>query len=269
MAPVTFNQWSHVVGTYDGATAKLYINGALVASTTVNAPITHSANSLMIGQGPGSTNYTWNGSLDEVALYGSALSAAQILQHYNAGVRPLTFVDVELVRDGDPNYSYLIADNAYNNGEVNWLIPGSIPEQSDYRIRVTRSDNGALVDLSNNTFSITPPISIYYVNLATDANFTDNEDPTAAGNDANSGLSPSSPKASIIRDSAGLRLGPRRYDCGGHGHLHAVVKSQRHSQRRGSAHPRRQQAGHASILNRGNTNAGSYVMELVMLTTSN
>ena len=36
---VNLNQWSHVVGTYDGSTIKIYINGVLQASTSISGTI--------------------------------------------------------------------------------------------------------------------------------------------------------------------------------------------------------------------------------------
>ena len=54
---VTLNAWTHLVATFDGTTARLYINGSLVASGT---PTTYSPNStraLTIGQGEPGSNF--------------------------------------------------------------------------------------------------------------------------------------------------------------------------------------------------------------------
>lgn len=86
-------QTYHVVATYDGSGASkawaLYVNGALDrsgASTTTSPP--HSANtSLYVGALiTTSPANLFDGVIDEVAFYGTALSAARIAAHYQAGI---------------------------------------------------------------------------------------------------------------------------------------------------------------------------------------
>lgn len=84
LGSVALETWSHVVGTYDGTTLKLYINGALVDSLAYTAAIAHSSQPLRIGAGEG--NYIWDGNLDEVAAYGLALTEERIRAHYQAGL---------------------------------------------------------------------------------------------------------------------------------------------------------------------------------------
>jgi hypothetical protein len=76
--------WSHVVGTYDGSTIKVYLNGALVQSLAHSAPLTHSSSPLLIGNAVGAGNFHWRGGLDEVAVYSRALTATEVAQHYAA-----------------------------------------------------------------------------------------------------------------------------------------------------------------------------------------
>jgi Concanavalin A-like lectin/glucanases superfamily len=83
---VTLNSWAHAVGTYDGTTGRLYLNGILVASTAVS----YAANlSAPFGIGAYWANGSWVGlhlgSLDEVALYGTALSSSRVQAHYLLG----------------------------------------------------------------------------------------------------------------------------------------------------------------------------------------
>ncbi len=79
--------WHHVVGTYDGATIRLYIDGAQVGTGTVySTAITHSTSPLVIGRAPGGN--TWLGKLDEVALYNRALTAAEVTTRYTFSPLP-------------------------------------------------------------------------------------------------------------------------------------------------------------------------------------
>jgi hypothetical protein len=71
------NTWSHVATTYDGATHRLYINGVQVASVARNGKLGTSARSLGIG-GNSVFSEWFSGTIDEVRVYGRALTAAEI-----------------------------------------------------------------------------------------------------------------------------------------------------------------------------------------------
>ena len=74
-------EWHFVVGSYDGSTVRLYVDGFLAGSASigakslqVNAPVT-------LGHHfTGTTNYSFAGTLDEVAIYNRALGAAEVYQ---------------------------------------------------------------------------------------------------------------------------------------------------------------------------------------------
>lgn len=79
-------QWTHLVGVYDGYAARLYVNGTLVANAGTNRPFSANPSSpFRIGSaGSGSGTYPFAGDVDEVALYGAALSPETIAAHYEA-----------------------------------------------------------------------------------------------------------------------------------------------------------------------------------------
>ncbi|MFN2616190.1 MAG: LamG-like jellyroll fold domain-containing protein [Thermoleophilaceae bacterium] len=81
---VQAGQTYHVVATFDGTTRRLYLNGTEVANGTLSGGATSSTNGLYIATWNG-TDELMRGTIDEVAVYGSALSAARALAHYNAG----------------------------------------------------------------------------------------------------------------------------------------------------------------------------------------
>lgn len=85
---------THLVVTYSGSGAasgvKFYIDGAESTSVTVNEDdlgtnVTSNAITLTLAARANDVNW-WSGVLDEVAIYSSALTAAQVLEHYNAGI---------------------------------------------------------------------------------------------------------------------------------------------------------------------------------------
>jgi len=81
---VTFDDWNHIVMTYNGSDHKLYVNGALVASDSHNIPNGPNSHPVIIGRYSGSTNYGFNGSIDELKIWGRELSAAEISTYYSS-----------------------------------------------------------------------------------------------------------------------------------------------------------------------------------------
>ena len=80
---VVSNQWTHLVGTFDGTNQVLYVNGQLVASQqAVLSANTVAPLNIGAGVNEGSPQFFWPGLIDEVAVYGAALTAGQVLDHY-------------------------------------------------------------------------------------------------------------------------------------------------------------------------------------------
>ncbi|MDQ4502194.1 LamG-like jellyroll fold domain-containing protein [Sinomonas sp. ASV322] len=71
----------HVALAYDGATARLYVNGTQVASVALSGAVNGSVPGPMVGGwSPGSTSLRMTGLVDSPTVHRSALSAAQILE---------------------------------------------------------------------------------------------------------------------------------------------------------------------------------------------
>ena len=78
------NQWYFVAFTYDGHTAKMYINGYLKDSKTRSGPFTPSTYDVYLGATHDSNfPYYLNGVIDEIRIYNRPLCAEAILQLYN------------------------------------------------------------------------------------------------------------------------------------------------------------------------------------------
>lgn len=79
--PVVAGHWTHLVGTYDGSTARLYVDGALAASRAT-AYVVNGRQPLRIGAGAtGAPQFYFPGSIDEVAVYAKPLDAARVAAH--------------------------------------------------------------------------------------------------------------------------------------------------------------------------------------------
>jgi hypothetical protein len=77
----------HVVGVYDGSALRLYVNGVQVAQSSRTGSIRTNSNPLYIGSSNGSSQF-FRGTIDEVAVYTTALTATQVTNHRNAGTTP-------------------------------------------------------------------------------------------------------------------------------------------------------------------------------------
>lgn len=82
---VASSGWHFVVGTYDGATMKLYVDGSLVGSTSVSGTIDiDTLGAIDIGRNPSGINYM-EGILDDISIYNYALTQAQVVAIMNSG----------------------------------------------------------------------------------------------------------------------------------------------------------------------------------------
>ncbi len=80
------NTWNHILATFDGANAKIFINGILRNNWSVTTPYTISNYSdFWIGRRNANTSQLTNGKLDEIALFNTDQSA-NASAIYNGGV---------------------------------------------------------------------------------------------------------------------------------------------------------------------------------------
>lgn len=72
----TPNRWYHLALTYDGATARFYVDGTLTASQAVSGAPQWGGDALVFGDG-------FMGLIDEVVLYDRALTAAEVIGRFD------------------------------------------------------------------------------------------------------------------------------------------------------------------------------------------
>ena len=86
---VGLNQWHHLVGTREGSTLRMYLDGVEVGSTALSGTFEAQSASFSIGERPDglaeSCRSLTNGLIDEVTLYDRALNAAEVESIFNAG----------------------------------------------------------------------------------------------------------------------------------------------------------------------------------------
>jgi hypothetical protein len=81
---VMAGQTYHVVGTYDGTTQRLYVNGVQVASAGFTGALTANAKSLVLGSWDTTSEFL-AATIDDVAVYARSITPAQVANHYNRG----------------------------------------------------------------------------------------------------------------------------------------------------------------------------------------
>ena len=88
-------KWHHVVGTYDGATMKVYVDGEVAAEQDQAFDFKGTNDQdLRIGCSKDRPNYTFeNGSIDEAAVWSRALSADEIKEIANEGFLAVSPLD--------------------------------------------------------------------------------------------------------------------------------------------------------------------------------
>ncbi len=83
-APITANRWHHVVVVVTLGGSKMYVDGALAVTDSRQPEGLGNVTQASLGSN-GAWNWRFRGALDEVAVYGYALSAEQVAQHYAMG----------------------------------------------------------------------------------------------------------------------------------------------------------------------------------------
>ncbi|TSC88932.1 MAG: thrombospondin N-terminal-like domain-containing protein [Parcubacteria group bacterium Gr01-1014_3] len=128
----SLGQWHHVVGTYDGATVTLYIDGAVSGTPFSYATgITYVDSTLSIGLPP-SGSY-WDGAIDEVRVYNRAMSATEVAEHYKTTART----------EGDKQS--ISQNNRYDGGLVGfWPFNGADISGVTASDRSGQGNNGTL-----------------------------------------------------------------------------------------------------------------------------
>ena len=146
--------------------------------------------------------HPWKGSIGEVSVYSTTLTAFQIQQHYNPLV--LGSVTIDLMQGTNPTPLQTLTSTALDTGAYLWTVP-ALPG-NNYQIRITLNQPAVPRHTSDDYFEIVLANHDYYVS------------PT--GNDANSGKSVDQPMASIPAAPSGLCERPsarrRHPPCIGH-----------------------------------------------------
>ncbi len=99
-----FLGWTHVAVTYDGAFARLYVNGNQVAQSNGTGALVGTATSARIGAGDtavGAANEYWNGLIEEVRIWSVARTPAEIQSNMFASIPSAANLNASYLLDGN------------------------------------------------------------------------------------------------------------------------------------------------------------------------
>jgi hypothetical protein len=153
------NTWNHVVGTYDGTSQKIYVDGVLRNTVSLTGTINTSSNDALVGL-YNYGDYCLTGNVGAVRVYNKALSATEILQNYEAQKSKFanTIVQQGLVLNLDAGniYSYAGAGTTWYDVSGN-AIDASASGTSSY----INLYGGLLSFPNNNSYYNTSAVSTF------------------------------------------------------------------------------------------------------------
>jgi hypothetical protein len=142
---VSPNTWNHVVCTYGAGTKTIYINGTQVAQQTgLTGTISTNNYGLYLGaHGPG-TNFFLNGKIANSRVYNKALTAAEVLQNYQAEQYRFDYADGSTAALAAPSAAYLYSMGVRTNGlyYINTLSGGPVQVYCDFTTLDANGESG-------------------------------------------------------------------------------------------------------------------------------
>ncbi len=161
---VTDGQWHHVVAVAGPSGAALYVDGALDAANdgtavtlaTDTSPVTLASDGSALGLSINNPPFTllqttrWNGSLDEVAVFGNELPPAAVSTLYAAAAPPTK----DILSFG-PGATVTTTDATH--GTIHWTVPNG-SNQSDLAPAFTLATGATCDHASGSSYDFTNPV---------------------------------------------------------------------------------------------------------------
>jgi hypothetical protein len=167
---VSPNTWTHIVASYDGSAAKIYINGVQKGSS-IKTYVPQTSKPALVGAGGNEGNppyqFQFPGKIDEVRIYSRALSSQEITDIYNdVGGAPSTPTAPTIS-------SFSAFPSSITSGQstnLSWSVSGN-PAPT------LLIDNGIGV-VSGSTQSVSPTQTTVYTLIATNSEGSANDQTT-------------------------------------------------------------------------------------------
>lgn len=160
--------WVHVATTFDGVTLKSYKNGILSQSIPASFNIAGTP-PLTLGLTPPGYSSDFNGVIDDVRVYNTALNASEIAQVYG-NVYPQTASLVEWLKFDDATIAWsqlktYDSSGKGNNGVLS-NVPVNVSGKLEQALRFSGADRDAVTVLNNGSLNINKYTVSVWVNPA-------------------------------------------------------------------------------------------------------
>jgi PKD repeat protein len=164
-APIPLHRWTHLAGTYDGQSIKLYINGQLETTSPFTGPLTLNHEPFSIGRSSYDRDY-FQGHIDDVRLYNYALHPTAIHDLLNqAPVAACggpytgeegTIITFDASASTDPDGNIQHYDWVFGDGTVGTGISPThnYSQEGIYTVTLTVTDDGGLTSIHTTSVSI-------------------------------------------------------------------------------------------------------------------
>ena len=81
---ITNGQWHHIVGSWDGANKRIYIDSNLVKTAAKSGALKTSTATAAVGSFGTTASYPFGGKIAKVGIYNRGLTSDEVSQNYNA-----------------------------------------------------------------------------------------------------------------------------------------------------------------------------------------
>ncbi len=159
------NVWKHVVVTHDGITDRMYMNGVQVNEKAYAGALGKTVHALGIGYDPIDKGNYFDGSLDEVQIYGRALTAAEVLALYTLQSSAPASSDTESPC-APLNLSALVD---FTNVDLSWALASDNVAVTGYNVYQDGALLGSTEDLSAYIPNLSPLTTFVFGVSALDA----------------------------------------------------------------------------------------------------
>ena len=124
--PIDDGNWHHIVGVaIDGVSYSIWVDGVLVETRTDVLPgITDSDFPLWLGGNAQRPGRSWNGNLDDIAVWKRALSDEEVLELFNNGNELQFLIDNDVTPSPLPSGDVTIDSCGFNAGDFEVAVSG-------------------------------------------------------------------------------------------------------------------------------------------------